>query len=242
MKHSITKRLRHAKQRIERSVLTFPNPPTTVEVALMPRSTIFYEREVLFVNLPSFRHRAGESECLCVLSVRAWCAALLVGFSMLAAMIGNQAKGQEGAPNKPNPPWPPQYKAGGTAADVLGPDGRTWFPNWTAVGVQSGAADIKPFAPIEQFGGRADDDADDAQALKDACNAAGCAGGGAVLPGEGTYHLDHKVLITHNGVVIRGRGRDKTKVVIRYNGTDDSIKDGIIAVPSIYEWQQKHAK
>ena len=66
------------------------------------------------------------------------------------------------------------------------------------------------------------------KALQDACDAAGRAGGGAVLLGEGTYYLDHKVLITHSGVVIRGKGRDKTKVVIRYNGTDNRITDGII--------------
>jgi hypothetical protein len=146
----------------------------------------------------------------------------------LAFAVGHAAHGQEGAQARPVTPWPPQYKAGGTAADVLGPDGHTWFPNWTAVGVQGGIPGAKPFAPIEQFGARADDGADDGQALQDACDAAGRAGGGAVLLGEGTYHLDRKVVITHSGVVIRGAGRDKTRVAIRYNGTDDNIKDGII--------------
>jgi hypothetical protein len=156
-----------------------------------------------------------------------FCATLLLGGAVLALAVGGAAGGQE-AENGPVTPWPPQYKAGGTAADVLGPDGRTWFPNWTAVGVQGGIPDVKPFAPIEQFGGRADDDADDGQALQDACNAAGLAGGGAVLLGEGTYYLDRKVLITHGGVVIRGQGRDRTKVVIRYSGTDNRITDGMI--------------
>ena len=171
-----------------------------------------------------FRHHAGESNFLSVVC----CAALLVGCGVLALAVGHAARGQEGAEGKPVPPWPPQYKAGGTAADVLGPDGRTWFPNWTAVGVQGGIPDAKLFARIEQFGGRADDDTDDGQALQDACNAAGRAGGGAVLLGEGAYHLDRKVLITHSGVVIRGQGPNKTKVVVRYNGTEDRITDGII--------------
>jgi len=155
-------------------------------------------------------------------------AALLLGCVLLALGVVRATGAQEGTQSRPIPPWPPQYKAGGTAADVLGPDGQTWFPNWTQVGVQGGIPDVKPFARIEQFGGRADDGADDGQALQTACDAAGRAGGGAVLLGERTYHLDRKVLITHSGVVIRGAGRDKTKVVIRYNGTDDNIKDGII--------------
>jgi hypothetical protein len=125
-------------------------------------------------------------------------------------------------------PWTPQYKAGGTAADVLGPDGRTWFPNWTAVGVQGGIPDVDVVARIEDFGGSADDGTDDSAALQAACNAAGEAGGGAVLLGEGTYYLDGKVLVTHGGVVIRGAGRDRTKLVIRYEGTEDRITDGII--------------
>lgn len=148
-------------------------------------------------------------------------AVLLFG-SVLLAMAMVEADGA--APT----PWPPQYKAGGTPADVLGPDGRTWFPNWTAVGVQGGIPDVEVFARIEDFGGRANDDRDDAEALQDACNAAGRAGGGAVLLGEGTYHLDAKVLITDSGVVIRGAGRDRTKIVIRYEGTEERITDGII--------------
>jgi len=151
----------------------------------------------------------------------------LIGALVLAA-FGQGARGQGGGPRRPFPPWPPQYKAGGTAADVLGPDGRTWFPDWTYAGVQGGIPDVAPFARIEDFGGRADDDADDAAALQAACQAAGLAGGGAVLLGEGTYHLDRKVLITLSGVVIRGAGRDRTRIVIRYNGNDDRIKDGVI--------------
>ncbi len=158
-------------------------------------------------------------------------AVLLFGCVLLAPSVGGGAAAQtgaEGAGSAATVPWPPQYKAGGTPADVLGPDGRTWFPNWTAVGVQGGIPDVDVFARIEDFGGRADDDRDDAEALQNACNAAGRAGGGAVLLGEGTYHLDGKVLITDNGVVIRGAGRDRTKVVIRYNGTVNRITDGII--------------
>ena len=156
---------------------------------------------------------------------------LLFGWVLLVGFAGGVApaqEGREGAGGAASIPWPPQYKAGGTPADVLGPDGRTWFPDWTAVGVQGGIPDVEPFARIEDFGGLADDDLDDAKALQDACNAAGEAGGGAVILGEGTYYLDGKVLIKHSGVVIRGQGRDRTKLLIRYNGTEDRKTDGII--------------
>jgi len=158
-------------------------------------------------------------------------AVLLFGCILLAASVGAGApaqEGREGAASAAATPWPSQYKAGGTPADVLGPDGRTWFPDWTYAGVQGGIPDVEAFARIEDFGGHADDDEDDAEALQNACNAAGLAGGGAVLLGEGTYYLDRKVLITHSGVVIRGAGHDKTRIVIRYNGTDNRITDGII--------------
>jgi len=160
--------------------------------------------------------------------MRATLAACLSALSLLLALTGLHVAGRAEAASPAATPWPPQYKAGGTRADVLGPDGRTWFPDWTYAGVQGGIPEVGAFAPIDQFGGRADDGADDGEALQAACDAAGRAGGGAVVLGEGTYYLDRKVLITSSGVVIRGAGRDRTKVVIRYNGTGNRITDGVI--------------
>ena len=119
------------------------------------------------------------------------------------------------------PPWPGSYKLRPnqkellTAADVVGPDGIV-YPNWTRCGVQGGIPAVKAFGAIEQYGGRADDDRDDAGALAAACEAAGKAGGGAVVLGAGVYHLDTPVAIRQSGVVIRGAGRDKTRLVFRY--------------------------
>ena len=124
-------------------------------------------------------------------------------------------------------PWEPQYKRGGTQADVVGPDG-IMYPNWTKVGVQGGIPNKKPFAAVEQYGAAADDDKDDSAALQKACNAAGKAGGGAVVLGKGTYHIDSKILIEHNGVVIRGQGTDKTRLIVRYSKKEDTKGDGII--------------
>ncbi|MBN2272353.1 MAG: right-handed parallel beta-helix repeat-containing protein [Sedimentisphaerales bacterium] len=125
-------------------------------------------------------------------------------------------------------PWERQYKikasdtARLTPADVAGPDGIV-YPNWTRCGVQplgplggGGIPNIKVAARIEEFGGTANDDADDSQALAKACEAAGDKGGGAVLLGEGTYYLDRPITVRRDGVVIRGKGPDKTRLIFRY--------------------------
>jgi len=118
-------------------------------------------------------------------------------------------------------PWQRQYKikpsetAKLTPADVVGPDGIV-YPNWTKCGVQGGIPNVTAVARIEEFGGTANDDADDSQALSKACESAGEKGGGAVLLGEGTYYLDRPVTIRRDNVVIRGKGPDKTRLIFRY--------------------------
>ncbi len=119
------------------------------------------------------------------------------------------------------PPWEGQYKIKPhetdrlTAADVVGPDGLV-YPNWTMTGVQGGIPEVAASARIEDFGARPDDDADDSAALDAACRAVGEKGGGAVLLGEGTYYLDLPVTVRHDGVVIRGRGAGRTRLIFRY--------------------------
>jgi len=128
-----------------------------------------------------------------------------------------------GEANSPNPttPWPAQYKIKPTErqrlteADVVGPDGVV-YPNWTKCGVQGGIPQVAVKTAIEAFDGRPNDGRDDSAALARACEAAASQGGGAVSLGEGTYHLDWPVTVRHDGVVIRGRGTDKTKIVFRY--------------------------
>jgi hypothetical protein len=122
---------------------------------------------------------------------------------------------------EPPRPWAPQYKIRPnekhrlTPADVVGPDGVV-YPNWTRCGVQGGIPAVKDLLRIEDFGGRADDALDDAPALEKACRAAGEKGGGAVVLGEGTYDLDRPVTVRRDHVVIRGQGRDKTRLIFRY--------------------------
>ncbi|MBI4657823.1 MAG: hypothetical protein HY735_03050 [Verrucomicrobia bacterium] len=118
-------------------------------------------------------------------------------------------------------PWPAQYKIKPhethrlTPADVVGPDGIV-YPNWTRCGMQGGIPEVKPFATIESYGGRADDDADDSAALERACEAAGQSGGGAVTLGKGTYYLDRPVTVRNDNVVIRGQGAGNTQIIFRY--------------------------
>ena len=119
------------------------------------------------------------------------------------------------------PLWPPQYKIRPqetqrlTAADVVGPDGIV-YPNWTMTGVQGGIPQIAAAAKIEEFGGKPDDGKDDSAALHKACEKVGVGGGGAVVLGEGVYHLDRPATVRHDGVVIRGQGADRTKLIFRY--------------------------
>ena len=125
------------------------------------------------------------------------------------------------ADQKTSPPWEGQYKIKPhergrlTAADVVGPDGIV-YPNWTKCGVQGGIPSVKAFTTIEKFGGKANDNLDDSAALDRACRAAGENGGGAVVLSEGTYYLDRPVTVRHDNIVIRGKGRNRTKLIFRY--------------------------
>ncbi len=143
-------------------------------------------------------------------------------FLILVGTFGHSACGNSATEARSVTPWERQYKikpsekARLTAADVLGPDGIV-YPNWTKCGVQGGIPKTKAVASIEDFGAKADDNADDSEALAKACEAAGRMGGGAVLLGEGTYYLDRPVTVRHDNVVIRGRGPDKTRLIFRYS-------------------------
>ena len=142
--------------------------------------------------------------------------ALHCAFAILLALLSPSP-----AAEADRPPWPGQYKikptekAKLTEADVVGPDGIV-YPNWTKTGVQGGIPKVAVAATIEDFGGKPNDGQDDSAALERACAAVGQKGGGAVLLGEGAYDLFLPVIVRHDGVVIRGRGPAKTKLMFRY--------------------------
>ncbi|MCK5805063.1 MAG: right-handed parallel beta-helix repeat-containing protein, partial [Lentisphaeria bacterium] len=127
------------------------------------------------------------------------------------------------------PPWKGTYKlrlgdvAKLTAADVIGPDGIV-YPNWTKCGVQGGIPSVPVKARLADHGGRPDDDTCDADALDAACDAVAAVGGGAVFLESGVYHLDRQVTIRHSNVVIRGAGRDQTRIMFRYALPESGIR------------------
>ncbi len=126
------------------------------------------------------------------------------------------------------PPWEGSYKLSAgdprlTAADVVGPDGLV-YPDWSRAGVQGGIPEVAVAARIEEFGGRPDDDADDSAALDAACRSVGENGGGAVLLGEGIWHLDMPVTVRDDGVVIRGMGAERTQIIFRYGLGEAAIR------------------
>ncbi len=125
------------------------------------------------------------------------------------------------AADEARPPWEGEYKIRPyekgrlTEADVVGPDGIV-YPDWTYAGVPGGIPQVPVKARLADFGGLADDARDDSQALERAAEQVGAQGGGAVVLDAGTYHLDRLVMICHDGVVIRGQGADKTRLIFRY--------------------------
>lgn len=142
------------------------------------------------------------------------------------------------------PPWEGTYKIDPsekdrlTAADVVGPDGIV-YPDWTRAGVQGGIPEVEDAAKIEDFGAKAGDDTDDSAALDAACRAVGEKGGGAVVLGQGVYHMDWPVTVRHDNVVIRGQGADKTRIIFRYAIPKEGVgffkvKEGDTIYPDTY--------
>jgi len=153
------------------------------------------------------------------------------------------------AAQQPRPPWRPTYKIRPdekhrlTPADVVGPDGIV-YPDWRHAGVPGGIPSVPERARIQDFGGKPDDDRDDSQAIEEGARAVARRGGGALMLGKGTYHLDRPVVITDNGVVIRGQGAEATKLVFRYGPPKGGIgflrpRGGEVVGPDT--WVEVHA-
>jgi len=139
------------------------------------------------------------------------------------------------------PPWDPAYKIKPhevdrlTAADVVGPDGIV-YPDWRFAGVPGGIPEVPKRARIDEFGGKANDGQDDSQALELGAQTVARRGGGALMLGAGTHHLDRPVMITEDNVVIRGQGPEATKIVFRYSVSEPGVaffqpKDGATIGP-----------
>jgi len=125
------------------------------------------------------------------------------------------------------PPWESRYKLRQTdkrkltAADVVGPHGIV-FPNWKHVGVDGGIPQVRVAVKLDERGARPGTDISDL--LQSAVEQVGEKGGGAILIGQGVFHLDKPVTVKHSKVVIRGSGRDATRLVFRYSIANPNAK------------------
>jgi Pectate lyase superfamily protein len=68
-------------------------------------------------------------------------------------------------------------------------------------------------ARVTAFGGRGDGRTDNTAALRRAIDAAAARGGGAVLLPPGEFRVDGFVWLNRSGVVLRGAGRSRTRIV-----------------------------
>lgn len=102
-----------------------------------------------------------------------------------------------------------------TSLDVQGPDG-VIYPDFSRAGLQEGKRQPSKTIKVVDHGAFPDDEEDDTQALQAAFDAAGEAGGALVQLEAGQYDLSAPLYIYHSGVVIRGAGRDQTRLVFAY--------------------------
>jgi hypothetical protein len=108
-----------------------------------------------------------------------------------------------------------QLRDGETISSLRGPDGLI-YPDFRFAGVPGGIPQVPTVVKVTDFGGVADDDRDDSEAISRAVDAAVKKGGGAVFLGPGRWMLDHPVEITRDGIVLRGAGRGATIVESRF--------------------------
>lgn len=110
--------------------------------------------------------------------------------------------------------WAPSYKIHPdeknrlTPADVVGPDGIV-YPNWTHVGVRGGIPVLKTTKKLEVK------DGSDITALLET-ETAKLKGGGVLQIPAGTFYISRPVRIRQSAVVIRGSGRDQTRLIFNY--------------------------
>lgn len=91
--------------------------------------------------------------------------------------------------------------------------------DWSFCGVPENTAQQPVLYDIKKdFQAKGDGVADDSQALKDAILAAG--GPGVIYIPEGTYLMKSPVTILKDGIILRGAGADKTKLIFDLNGTN----------------------
>ena len=122
------------------------------------------------------------------------------------------------------PPWQPQYKLKKgdplTAADVMGPDGIV-YPDFSRAGVRNGLMERpRRELKLSDFGGRPGQECYDALTRAIASLPPE---GGVIRFDEGAYRLGRFVRVTRDGVVLRGAGRGKTRILFDYDAGENGV-------------------
>ncbi len=93
--------------------------------------------------------------------------------------------------------------------------------DWSDCGIPAGMMEPPVISDIKKdFAAAGDGVADDSKALKDAISAAG--GPGVIYIPEGTYLIKSPIVISKDGIILKGAGADKTKLIFNLNGTNSS--------------------
>ncbi len=127
------------------------------------------------------------------------------------------------------PPWPAQYKIHPqeksklTDADFPGPDGIV-YPDFTRAGVRPGFHDRKnaKVLKLSGFGAKANDGKDCYDALRAAVDALPREGG-VIEFDAGNYRLGKFLTIERDNVMLRGAGKDATKLDLDYDTGDGRV-------------------
>ena len=122
----------------------------------------------------------------------------------------------------PVPPnWKAQYKnpEPGNPADFPGPDGII-YPNFHRAGVQGGIPDLRQWKSIRLS---AEPDDDIAPAIHAAIRELGEEGGVIEIP-EGRFHLRSLLRIRSDRIILRGAGRDKTRILFDYRLPEGGVE------------------
>lgn len=93
--------------------------------------------------------------------------------------------------------------------------------DWSYCGVPDNLPQLAIIGDLKKdFQATGDGIADDSKALKDALQAAG--GPGVIYLPEGTYLMKSPIVILKDGIIIRGAGSKKTRIIFELNGTNSS--------------------
>ena len=116
-----------------------------------------------------------------------------------------------------------QPKTAGPTVDIMGPDG-VLYPDFSRAGLRDGKREPSKTISVADHGAMPDDGEDDSLALQQAIDAAGQAGGAVVQLDAGQYDLSQPLFVFQDGVVIRGAGRDQTRLVFAYRLEKEEVR------------------